>query len=145
MARSHQRRRWSQRYAAYAHKGWADTPILARNTLNSGRGRRTPGNSRRPPTEGALDVSARHCTSHVAHGGDPTGDGMDYPGPNSKRDHRHTGHSQRGLRVSINILRYFPRSGSPVRFHNFESLRNFRKGRLQCSGPSAVADSQATG
>ena len=38
----------------------------------------------------------------------------------------------------------FPRSGSPVQFRNFESLRKFRKGELQWSGPSAVADSRAT-
>ena len=39
--------------------------------------------------------------------------------------------SQCGLGVSIKILRYFPRSGSPDRFRNFESLRQFWKGRLQ--------------
>ena len=38
----------------------------------------------------------------------------------------------------------FPRSGSPVPFWNFEGLRNFWKGKLQWSGPSAVAYSHAT-
>ena len=38
----------------------------------------------------------------------------------------------------------FPLSGSLVGFRNFESLRNFPNGKLQCSGPSAVADSHAT-
>ena len=46
-----------------------------------------------PPTYGALALSGRNCTAHVAHGGDPTVVGMGYPGPNYKRCHRHTGHS----------------------------------------------------
>ena len=37
-------------------------------------------------------MSDRYFISHVAHGGDPTGYGMDYPGPNSKMYHEHTGH-----------------------------------------------------
>ena len=44
------------------------------------------------PTDGALAVSGRHCAAHVAHGGYTTGVGMNYLDPNSKRDHRHTGH-----------------------------------------------------
>ena len=38
----------------------------------------------------------------------------------------------------------FPQSVSSIQFCNFESLRNFRKGKLQWSGPSAVAYSHAT-
>ena len=34
---------------------------------------------------------------------------------------------QCGLVVSSDILRYFPCSGSPVRFRNFESLRTFER------------------
>ena len=36
-------------------------------------------------------MSGVHCASHAAHGGYPTGVGMDCPGPNFKRDHKHTG------------------------------------------------------
>ena len=39
-----------------------------------------------------MDVSVRHSTAHVAHGGDTTGVGMNCPVPDSKRDHQHTGH-----------------------------------------------------
>ena len=45
-----------------------------------------------PGTDGALDVFVRNCTAHVVHGGYPTGVWTDYPGYNSKRHHRHTGH-----------------------------------------------------
>ena len=41
-----------------------------------------------PPTDGAMAVSGRHCTAHVAHGGDNTGVGMDCCGLNSKRYHQ---------------------------------------------------------
>ena len=39
-----------------------------------------------------MSVSGRNYTEHVAHGGDPTGVGMDCPDPNYKRDHQHTHH-----------------------------------------------------
>ena len=42
--------------------------------------------------DGALDVSGRYCTAHLAHGGNPTGSRMDSLGPDSKRDHRHMDH-----------------------------------------------------
>ena len=44
-----------------------------------------------PFTDEALTFSVRYCTPYVAHGGDPTGIGMDCPSPNYKRDHHNTG------------------------------------------------------
>ena len=52
----------------------------------------TWGSVEDPPIDGAMAVSGRHCTSHVAHEGDLTGVGIDCPGPNYKRDHQHMGH-----------------------------------------------------
>ena len=44
-----------------------------------------PGEKLKTPfTNGSLDVSGRHCTGNVAHGGDPTGVAMNCPSPNSK-------------------------------------------------------------
>ena len=51
-----------------------------------------PGSSPIPPVDGALAVSGRYCTAHVAHGGYTKGVGMECPGPNSNREHRHMGH-----------------------------------------------------
>ena len=42
--------------------------------------------------EGSLAVTGRLSTSHVVYGGDPSGAGMDVPGPNSKGDYRHKRH-----------------------------------------------------
>ena len=49
MTRYHRRRRWSHRYAAYAHIGRTDTPTSTRNTSNSGGGRRNLGRIQRHP------------------------------------------------------------------------------------------------
>ena len=51
-----------------------------------------PGYLLKTPVEGVLGVSGRHCTTHVAHGGDPTGVEINCPGSISKRYHRHIGH-----------------------------------------------------
>ena len=40
-----------------------------------------------------MAVSDRHCTAHMAHGVVTTGDGMDCPSNNNKRDHQQTVHS----------------------------------------------------
>ena len=45
-----------------------------------------------PPIEGALAVTGRHSTAHVAHGVGYPGAGMDGPGNNSKGYHQHTRH-----------------------------------------------------
>ena len=44
-----------------------------------------------PPLDGALDVPDGHCPAFVANGGDPTGVGVDCPGPNTQRDYIHPG------------------------------------------------------
>ena len=43
--------------------------------------------------------------------------------------------SQHGLRISSEILRYFPCSGSPVRFRDSESLRTFGRGDYKVFRP----------
>ena len=48
--------------------------------------------SKTPPAEVSLDVPGRYSTSHVEHGGYPTGSGMDSPDTNPKGDHRHMRH-----------------------------------------------------
>ena len=53
--------------------------------------------------------------------------------------------SQRGLVVPSEVLRYFPCSGSMVRFRSLESLRTFGREDYKCSGPHAVANSHAAG
>ena len=90
--RYHRRRRWRQRYDAYAHTGRVDIPTSAWRTSISGNGRYTPGNSQRPPTEGAMDVPGILSTAHVAHGGDPPGVCMDDLIPDSKGYHQHKIH-----------------------------------------------------
>ena len=50
------------------------------------------GEVKYPPAEGVMAVTGRPITEHVAHRGDPPGNGMDGPGPTSKGDHRHTRH-----------------------------------------------------
>ena len=52
----------------------------------------TRGAVKDPPAEGALAVPGKHSTSHMVHEGDPSGSGMDGPGPNSKRDYQHKSH-----------------------------------------------------
>ena len=85
---SHWGQKWRQRYAAYAPTWRSDTPTSVRNTSNSGRGRLTPGRSRRPPPQMEFWMCLVDIVQHMWRtGGYPTGFGMDCPGPNPRRDH----------------------------------------------------------